>query len=199
LRNFAFSFVKYLFRLSGVQSYLSVVVCYWLLTFGCRALTVNCRVSLLVVFCCFIGCRFRLLPVDCRVSLSEDFVVSLFRVSSPNADYWLSDVSVGGFCCFVVFGCRCRVFAVDCQFRVLTVDCRVSLSEDVVVSWFSGVVVGCWLLIVGVGVGGVKCGFLQILLPWGLGIGIGLSYRLGRLHKLAKSIPWNRFQGSLKV
>ncbi len=43
----------------------------------------------------------------------------------------------------MVFACRCRVLAVDSQFRVLTVDCRVSLSVDFIVSWFSGVVVGC--------------------------------------------------------
>ncbi len=48
----------------------------------------------------------------------------------------------------MVFACRCRVLAVDSQFRVLTVDCRVSLSADFIVSWFSGVVVGCWLLAV---------------------------------------------------
>ncbi len=29
--------------------------------------------------------------------------------------------------------------------------------------------------------------------------GIGLSYRPARLHRLAKSIPWNLFLGSLKV
>ena len=29
--------------------------------------------------------------------------------------------------------------------------------------------------------------------------GIGLSYRPARLHRLAESIPWNRFLGSLKV
>jgi len=28
---------------------------------------------------------------------------------------------------------------------------------------------------------------------------IGLSYRPARLHRLAESIPWNRFLGSLKV
>jgi hypothetical protein len=30
-------------------------------------------------------------------------------------------------------------------------------------------------------------------------IGIGLSYRLARLHSLAELLPWNRFMGSLKV
>jgi hypothetical protein len=30
-------------------------------------------------------------------------------------------------------------------------------------------------------------------------IGIGLSYRSARLHRLAESITWNRFRGSLKV
>jgi hypothetical protein len=30
-------------------------------------------------------------------------------------------------------------------------------------------------------------------------VGIGLSYRPARLHRLAESIPWNRFLGSLKV
>ncbi len=30
-------------------------------------------------------------------------------------------------------------------------------------------------------------------------VGIELSYRPARLHRLAKSIPWNRFLGSLKV
>jgi hypothetical protein len=30
-------------------------------------------------------------------------------------------------------------------------------------------------------------------------VGIGLSYRPARLHRLAKLIPWNRFLGSLKV
>jgi hypothetical protein len=30
-------------------------------------------------------------------------------------------------------------------------------------------------------------------------VGIRLSYRPVRLHRLAKSIPWNRFPGSLKV
>jgi hypothetical protein len=30
-------------------------------------------------------------------------------------------------------------------------------------------------------------------------VGIGLSYRPARLHRLSKSIPWNRFLGSLKV
>jgi hypothetical protein len=30
-------------------------------------------------------------------------------------------------------------------------------------------------------------------------IGIGLSYRPARLHRLAELIPWNRFLGSLKV
>jgi hypothetical protein len=36
---------------------------------------------------------------------------------------------------------------------------------------------------------------------WGLGnqIGIGLSYRAAHLHRLAESIPLNRFLGSLKV
>jgi hypothetical protein len=29
--------------------------------------------------------------------------------------------------------------------------------------------------------------------------GIGLSYRPARLHRLAKSIPWNRFLGSFNV
>jgi hypothetical protein len=28
-------------------------------------------------------------------------------------------------------------------------------------------------------------------------VGIGLSYRPARLHRLAESIPWNRFLGSL--
>jgi hypothetical protein len=31
------------------------------------------------------------------------------------------------------------------------------------------------------------------------GVGIGLSNRPARLHSLAKSIPWNRFLGSLQV
>ncbi len=30
-------------------------------------------------------------------------------------------------------------------------------------------------------------------------VGIGLSYRAARQHRLAESIPWNRFLGSLKV
>ncbi len=30
-------------------------------------------------------------------------------------------------------------------------------------------------------------------------VGIGLSYRLARLHSLAELVPWNRFMGSLKV
>ncbi len=30
-------------------------------------------------------------------------------------------------------------------------------------------------------------------------VGIGLSHRPARLHRLAKSNPWNRFPGSLKV
>jgi hypothetical protein len=30
-------------------------------------------------------------------------------------------------------------------------------------------------------------------------VGIGLSHRPARLHRLAESIPWNRFLGSLKV
>ncbi len=30
-------------------------------------------------------------------------------------------------------------------------------------------------------------------------VGIGLSYRPARLHRLAELIPWNRFRGSLKV
>jgi hypothetical protein len=30
-------------------------------------------------------------------------------------------------------------------------------------------------------------------------VGIGLSYRPDRLHRLAELIPWNRFLGSLKV
>ncbi len=30
-------------------------------------------------------------------------------------------------------------------------------------------------------------------------VGIGLSYWLARLHRLAELIPWNRFLGSLKV
>ncbi len=29
--------------------------------------------------------------------------------------------------------------------------------------------------------------------------GIGLSYRPARLHRLAESIPWNRFLGSINV
>jgi hypothetical protein len=29
--------------------------------------------------------------------------------------------------------------------------------------------------------------------------GIGLSYRLARLHRLAAFIPWNRFMGSINV
>jgi hypothetical protein len=28
--------------------------------------------------------------------------------------------------------------------------------------------------------------------------GMGLSYRPARLHRLAESIPWNRFLGSIK-
>jgi hypothetical protein len=31
------------------------------------------------------------------------------------------------------------------------------------------------------------------------GVGIGLSYRLARLHSLAELVPWNRFLGSFKV
>jgi hypothetical protein len=38
---------------------------------------------------------------------------------------------------------------------------------------------------------------------WGLGfrnlVGIGVSYRPARLHRLAEMIPWNRFLGSSKV
>ncbi len=30
-------------------------------------------------------------------------------------------------------------------------------------------------------------------------VGIGLSYRPARLHRLAELIPWNRLLGSLKV
>ncbi len=30
-------------------------------------------------------------------------------------------------------------------------------------------------------------------------VGIGLSYRLARLHSLAELVPWNRFLGSVKV
>jgi hypothetical protein len=30
-------------------------------------------------------------------------------------------------------------------------------------------------------------------------VGIGLSYRPARLHRLAESIPWNRFLGSIKI
>jgi hypothetical protein len=30
-------------------------------------------------------------------------------------------------------------------------------------------------------------------------VGIGLSYRPARLHRLGKLIPWNRFLGSSKV
>jgi hypothetical protein len=30
-------------------------------------------------------------------------------------------------------------------------------------------------------------------------VGIGLSYRPARLHRLAELVPWNRFLGSLKV
>jgi hypothetical protein len=30
-------------------------------------------------------------------------------------------------------------------------------------------------------------------------VGIGLSFRPARLHRLTESIPWNRFLGSLKV
>ncbi len=30
-------------------------------------------------------------------------------------------------------------------------------------------------------------------------VGTGISYRPARLHRMAKSIPWNRFLGSLKV
>jgi hypothetical protein len=30
-------------------------------------------------------------------------------------------------------------------------------------------------------------------------LGIGWSYRSARLYRLAESIPWNRFLGSLKV
>jgi hypothetical protein len=30
-------------------------------------------------------------------------------------------------------------------------------------------------------------------------VGIGLSYWAARLHRLAESIPWNRFLGSIKV
>ncbi len=30
-------------------------------------------------------------------------------------------------------------------------------------------------------------------------VGIGLSYWPARLHRLAESVPWNRFLGSLKV
>jgi hypothetical protein len=38
---------------------------------------------------------------------------------------------------------------------------------------------------------------------WGMGarnrVGIGLSYRPARLHRLAELIPWNQFLSSLKV
>ncbi len=30
-------------------------------------------------------------------------------------------------------------------------------------------------------------------------IGIGLSYRPARLHRLAELVPWNRFLGSINV
>jgi hypothetical protein len=30
-------------------------------------------------------------------------------------------------------------------------------------------------------------------------VGIGLSYRPARLHRLAETFPWNRFLGSIKV
>jgi hypothetical protein len=30
-------------------------------------------------------------------------------------------------------------------------------------------------------------------------VGIGLSYRPARLHRLAEFIPWNRFMGSINV
>jgi hypothetical protein len=30
-------------------------------------------------------------------------------------------------------------------------------------------------------------------------VGIGFSYRPARLHRLAESIPWNRFLGSIEV
>ncbi len=30
-------------------------------------------------------------------------------------------------------------------------------------------------------------------------VGIGLSYRPARLHRLAEFIPWNRFLGSINV
>jgi hypothetical protein len=30
-------------------------------------------------------------------------------------------------------------------------------------------------------------------------VGIGLLYRPARLHRLAETIPWNRFLGSFKV
>jgi hypothetical protein len=30
-------------------------------------------------------------------------------------------------------------------------------------------------------------------------VGIGLSYRAARLHRLAEFIPWNRFLGSINV
>jgi hypothetical protein len=30
-------------------------------------------------------------------------------------------------------------------------------------------------------------------------VGIGLSYRPARLHRLAEFIPWNRFMGSMNV
>jgi hypothetical protein len=44
-----------------------------------------------------------------------------------------------------------------------------------------------------------ELGFLNSL--WGARnrVGIGLSYRPARLHRLAEFIPWNRFLGSINV
>jgi hypothetical protein len=125
--------------LSGAPSYLSAVVCYSSSAFGCRVLTVNCRWILLFfgfrVSLSGVGCWLLIVSFECGLLI----VGCLFRriLLFHGFQVSLSCVFVGGFSRFMVFECRCRA----------------SLSADFSVSWFSRVVVGCWLLIIGVGVG----------------------------------------------
>jgi hypothetical protein len=61
----------------------------------------------------------------------------------------------------LVVGCLCRRILLFLGFRVSLSGVSVGGFWVFVVSWFSGIVVGCWLLNVGVGEGALNVGFLQ--------------------------------------
>jgi hypothetical protein len=124
----------------------------------------------------------------------------------------------------VELGCSCPLFlTVGC---CLSWSCRLLTVAMLTVGvWLSFVVVGCWFSCVGGRVSDVDCQcrlpqkILKILITgaqhWAFikiicagickqyvgvrnRVGIGLSYRPARLHRLAELNPWNRFLDSLK-